>query len=86
MPPTTPTPTRPPSPPLRLRDLLRRQWKTFVAVLGGNFIYFALLYRWLPPHARHRRNQIDLGLLIDFWLCVFIYGVLVFRFRRKKEH
>ncbi len=72
-------------PPLRLRDILRRQWKTIVAVLGGNFIYYVLLYRWLPAHARHRRNQLDFGLLIDFWICVFLYFLLAALFRRSEK-
>ena len=71
--------------PLRFRDVLRSYWKTIVAVLAGNFIYFVVLWSWLPPHARHRRNQIDLGLLIDFWICLFIYGLLAFTFHRKKN-
>jgi hypothetical protein len=71
--------------PIRLRDLLRMYWKTIVAVLGGNFVYYAILYRRLPPRARHRRNQVDLGLVIDFWICLFIYGLLAFRFRLKKK-
>jgi hypothetical protein len=70
---------------LRFRHLLRRYWKTIVAVLAGNFIYFVLLYSWLPPHARHRRNQIDLGLLIDFWICLFLWGLLELSSRRKKR-
>lgn len=78
-------PTRPAQPPLRLRGLLRKHWKTIVAVLAGNFIYYVILYRWLPPHARHRRNQIDLGLLIDFWICLFVYGLLAFTWRKKKS-
>lgn len=78
-------PTRPANQPLGLRAWVRTHWKWVVAVILGNLIYFFVLYRWLPPHARHRRNQIDLGLVIDFWVCVFIYGLLAFTSRKKKR-
>ena len=55
-----------------------------MAVLGGNLLYFGVLYPYLPPQAQHRRNQLDWGLAIDFWICVAIYGLLAFRFRRKQ--
>ena len=70
--------------PLRLRDWARQHWKWVVAVFAGNVLYFFVLYRWLPPEARHRRNQIDLGLIIDLWVCIFIYGLLAFTSRKKK--
>jgi len=65
-------------------QLLRKHWKTLVAVLGGNFVYFVLLYRWLPPNFRHRRDQLDLGIVLDFWICLFVYGLLAFRYTRQK--
>jgi uncharacterized BrkB/YihY/UPF0761 family membrane protein len=74
------------NPPLRLRDWARVHWKWVAAVIAGNFVYFFLLYRWLPPEARHRRNQIDLGLVIDLWVCIFIYGLLEFTYRRKSKN
>lgn len=80
-----PEPTRPANQALRLRDWFRVHWKWAVAVIVGNIVYFFVLYRWLPPNARHRRNQIDLGLLVDFWVCLFIYGLLAFTARRKKD-
>ena len=39
-----------------------------VAVLGGNFLYFVVLFPYLPPAARHRPSQLDWGLLVDFSL------------------
>jgi hypothetical protein len=53
-----------------------------VAVLGGNFLYFVLLFPLLPPEARHRPSQLDWGLLIDFWICLALYGVLSLPLRR----
>jgi hypothetical protein len=62
--------------------MLRAHWKTLVAVLGGNFLYFVVLFPLLPPEARHRPSRLDWGLLIDFWICLAIYGLLSLR-RRK---
>jgi H+/gluconate symporter-like permease len=65
--------------------MIRRYWKMLVAVLGGNFIYFVLLYPHLPPVAQHRRFGIDLGLLIDFWICLALYGLFLFPLIRKRK-
>jgi hypothetical protein len=46
-----------------------------VAVLGGNAAYF-LLGRYLPPGARHVPFQIDLGLVVDFWFCLVVFGLI----------
>ena len=46
-----------------------------VAVLAGNAAYF-LLVRYLPPRAHHVRFQIDLGLVVDFWLCLVAFGMI----------
>lgn len=52
---------------------------SLVAVLLGNGIYF-LIMPHLPPAAQHRSYRLfpDLGLLIDFWICLVIYGVIGF--------
>ncbi len=63
--------------------MLRRHWKTLVAILGGNLIYFGLLFPYLPPAARHRPYRLDWGLVVDFWICLALYGLLVFRLRKK---
>jgi hypothetical protein len=39
------------------------------AVLGGNAVYF-LLMRYLPLGARHERSRIDLGMGVDFLICL----------------
>jgi len=46
-----------------------------VAVLVGNAAY-SLLVRYLPPGARHVPFQIDLGLVVDFWFCLVVFGLI----------
>lgn len=65
--------------------------KSLLAVVVGNLIYFVVM-PWLPPAARHAvpRNgsyPLDLGLVIDFWVCVVVYGVieLYLRWRRPRS-
>ena len=45
------------------------------AVLVGNAAYF-LLMKHLPPRGRHVPFQIDLGLVVDFWLCLVAFGLI----------
>jgi hypothetical protein len=54
----------------------RRFWLALAAVIAGNSIYFALA-RFLPINARHTEFQIVLGLVVDFWICVMIYNLLL---------
>ena len=49
--------------------------KYLVAILLGNGLYFAL-NPYLPPPAQHHPFKLDLGTLVDFWLCVLIYGLI----------
>jgi hypothetical protein len=58
-----------------MRDFPRRLLKSLIAVVAGNAAYF-LLMPYMPAAARHQRNQLDLGLLVDFWFCLVAYGVL----------
>ena len=57
-----------------------------IAVLGGNAVYF-LLQRYLPVRARHVPFQIDLGMVVDFWFCLVVFGIvkMVAGRRRKPE-
>lgn len=41
----------------------------------GNAVYFGLMSH-LPAEARHAPNHIDLGLAVDFWFCLVVYGVI----------
>lgn len=72
-----------PAAPFRVSNhsvsLSRNFLVSLVAVLLGNLIYF-LIMPHLPPAAQHRSYRLfpDLGLLIDFWICLVIYGVISF--------
>jgi ABC-type uncharacterized transport system permease subunit len=61
--------------------------KSLVAVVAGNAIYFLLIMPLLPPAGRHGIARIDLGLVIDFWVCLVVFGVIevVVRKRRAGE-
>lgn len=62
-------------------------WQSLIAVLVGNAIYFLLMPK-LPVPARHSVNRLDLGLVVDFWICLVIYGLLelVKRWRRPRRN
>lgn len=52
-----------------------RWGKSLAAVLLGNALYFYLL-PLLPPAAQHKPMDLDLGILVDFWFCLFTYGLI----------
>jgi ABC-type uncharacterized transport system permease subunit len=58
--------------------------KSLVAVVAGNAIYFLIIMPLLPPIGRHGIDRLDLGLVIDFWVCVVVYGVIELAVRRKR--
>jgi len=58
--------------------------QSLVAVLLGNAIYF-LAMPHLPSAARHAWNRLDLGLALDFWICLVIYGVLEMMKRSRRR-
>ena len=39
----------------------------------------------LPPQARHVPFQIDLGLLVDFWFCLVVFGVIKIVAKRRGD-
>jgi len=49
--------------------------KSLLAVLVGNAVYFSLA-PYLPPAARHQPLRLDLGIVVDFWFCLLVYGIL----------
>ena len=53
-----------------------RRWAEYlVAVLAGNIAYL-FIEPQLPTAMRHRMFRVDLGLAIDFLMCVAIYGLV----------
>jgi hypothetical protein len=60
-------------------------WQSLVAILIGNGLYFLVISPHLPPAGQHRDFAIDLGLVIDFWVCLVIFGLLQLVLRRKSE-
>lgn len=49
--------------------------QALLAIILGNVLYFALLPS-LPVIARHRPFRVDVGMVIDFWFCLVIYGLI----------
>ena len=49
--------------------------QALIAIILGNVVYFLLLPS-LPPIARHHRFHIDVGMVVDFWLCLVAYGLI----------
>lgn len=45
------------------------------AVVGGNGVYFLLLYPQLPASWQHQPFTLDRGLGLDFLLCLALYGL-----------
>lgn len=52
-----------------------RWLKYLIAILLGNGLYFAL-NPYLPQAAKHHPFKLDVGTLVDFWLCLGVYGLL----------
>ena len=53
----------------------RRFWKSLIAVVLGNAVYFTILPH-LPLRAQHKPFDLDWGLAVDFWVCLLFYGLL----------
>jgi len=45
------------------------------AVVGGNALYF-LLEKHLPAPARHALFKIDLGMVVDFGICLVLFLII----------
>jgi hypothetical protein len=58
------------------RTILLRLLKQLAAVVIGSFLYFFVLMPHLPAAARHEPFRLDLGILIDAWVCLIIYGLI----------
>jgi hypothetical protein len=54
-----------------------RRWVEYLAaILLGNAIYYLSLTPHLPDSLRHQGFQMDLGVLVDFLVCVGVYGLI----------
>lgn len=54
-----------------------RQWVEYLAaILVGNAIYYLSLVPHLPDTWRHQLDHPDAGLLLDFVVCVGVYGLI----------
>jgi hypothetical protein len=49
--------------------------KYLVAIVLGQALYFAMAPH-LPLVAQHQRFRFDMGTIIDFWFCLFVYGLI----------
>jgi hypothetical protein len=65
--------------------VLARFVKSLAAVLIGNTVYFLVVMPRLPSRGRHEPFRLDVGLLVDFWLCLVAYGVLELILRRRQD-
>lgn len=65
--------------------MVRRLLKQLAAIIIGNAVYFFVLMPHLPSQAQHQPDRLDLGLLVDFWICAVVYGLieLISTLRRK---
>jgi len=60
---------------MQMKPMTVKWLKYLVAILLGNGLYFAL-NPYLPAAAKHHPFKLDLGTLVDFWLCLMVYGLL----------
>jgi len=66
--------------------VLRRLLKQLIAIVTGNLLYFFVLMPHLPPAGRHHPERLDLGLLVDFWVCVVLYGIIELLDRTRRRN
>jgi hypothetical protein len=71
---------------MRIQSHVRRRLiKQTIAVIVGNLLYYFVLMPHLPPAGQHRPGKLDLGLIVDFWICVALYGVIELIDRRWRR-
>jgi len=62
-----------------------RRWVEYlVAILAGNAIYFAVVLPAMPGLS-HEPFRLDLGLLVDFAMCVLVYVAIRLGSRHAKN-
>lgn len=59
---------------------------SLVAVVAGNAIYFLVIDPRLPPNLQHKLYKLDFGVLVDFWVCVCMWGIIEMIRRRFRTH
>lgn len=47
-----------------------------MAILLGQLIYYFSLMPYLPDALRHHGSNIDLGMGVDFLVCLAVYGLI----------
>jgi hypothetical protein len=65
--------------------VLRRLLKQLIAIVAGNLLYFFVLMPHLPPSGRHVPFRIDLGLVVDAWICLVMYGIVEWLDRKRRR-
>ena len=55
---------------------LRRWLEYLAAILLGQLIYYFSLMPHLPDALRHHGSDIDLGMLVNFFVCLAVYGLI----------
>jgi hypothetical protein len=54
-----------------------RRWLEYlIAILLGNVIYYYSIVPHLSKAFQHTGYRIDLGMLLDFVICVAVYGLI----------
>ena len=64
--------------------VLRKLLKQCVAIVIGNVLYFFVLMPHLPSAGQHRPFRIDLGLLVDAWICLVLYAIIEWLDRKRR--
>jgi hypothetical protein len=59
--------------------------KSLAAILIGNAVYFFVVAPHIPAAGRHQPFRIDLGLLIDFWVCLGCWAAIEMVARRRSR-
>lgn len=55
---------------------LRRWIEYLAAILIGNAIYYFSLFHHLPSSFQHQNYRIDWGMVLDFLVCIAVYGLI----------
>lgn len=59
-----------------LSNTFRRWIEYLAAILIGNAIYYLSLFHHLPLAFQHQNYRIDWGMVLDFAVCLAVYGLI----------